>query len=253
MLELIRQAVTAEAFPALALATAVAALVRGFSGFGSAMIFVPVASAATSPQTAVVLLLMTDALLTLPMVVPAARRCVWREVLPLGAGALATVPLGVYLLLVVDPVPMRWTISILILVLVALLASGWRWSRPPSLARTAVVGGASGLTGGMTGLAGPPVILFWMAGHGGPATIRANIIVFFAMTGLFNFGAYLVGGLLTAERVAAGLALGPVYALALVAGIGLFRFASDRFFRLLAFGLCAFAALSGLPLLDGLR
>lgn len=252
MLELIRTAVTAEAFPALAVVTVLGALVRGFSGFGSAMIFVPVASALTSPQTAVVLLLLTDALVTLPMVVPAARRCVWREVLPLAGGALLTVPLGVHLLLVVDPVPMRWAICLLILVLVALLVSGWRWSRPPSRLRTALVGGVSGVTGGMTGLAGPPVILFWMAGHGGPATIRANIIVFFALTGLFNFVAYLVGGLLTAERVAGGLALIPIYGLALLAGIRLFRFASDRFFRLLAFGLCAFAALAGLPLLDGL-
>lgn len=252
MLELIGQAAAAESFPILALATALAALARGFSGFGSAMIFMPVASALTSPQTAVVLLLMTDTLLTLPMVVPAARRCNWREVLPLGAGAMLTVPLGVHLLLVVDPVTMRWIISCLILVLVGLLASGWRWSRPPSLPRTAAVGGASGLTGGMIGIAGPPVILFWMAGHGGPATIRANIIVFFTMTGLFNFIGYLLGGLLTTERIAAGIALIPVYAVALLVGIGLFRIASDRFFRLLAFILCAFAAISSLPALDGL-
>ncbi|MDF2094971.1 sulfite exporter TauE/SafE family protein [Aquibaculum arenosum] len=250
MFELIGRAMTADMFPLLAITAALAGLVRGFSGFGSAMILVPVASALTSPQTAVVLLLLTDTLLTVPMVVPAVKRCVWREVLPLAAGAMLTVPLGVHLLIVLDPIVMRWIISTLILVLVALLLSGWRWSRPPSLPRTAVVGGASGLTGGMAGIAGPPVILFWMAGHGGPATIRANIIVFFAMTGLFNLVAYILNGLLTSERVALGIALIPVYALALLIGARLFRFASERFFRLLAFSLCAFAALSGLPLLD---
>lgn len=250
MLELIGRSLSVDVFPVLVLATALAGLVRGFSGFGSAMILVPVASALTSPQTAVVLLLLTDTLLTMPMVVSAVKRCVWREVLPLAAGAMLTVPLGVHLLMVLDPIVMRWIISTLILVLVALLLSGWRWSRPPSLARTALVGGASGLTGGMAGIAGPPVILFWMAGHGGPATIRANIIVFFAMTGLFNLVAYILNGLLTSERVALGIALIPVYALALLIGARLFRFASERFFRLLAFTLCAFAALSGLPLLD---
>ena len=250
MFELSGRALTADILPLMAITAALAALVRGFSGFGSAMILVPVASALTSPQTAVVLLLLTDTLLTVPMVVPAVKRCVWREVLPLAAGAMLTVPLGVHLLIVLDPIVMRWIISTLILVLVALLLSGWRWSRPPSLPRTAVVGGASGLTGGMAGIAGPPVILFWMAGHGGPATIRANIIVFFAMTGLFNLVAYILNGLLTSERVALGIALIPVYALALLIGARLFRFASERFFRLLAFSLCAFAALSGLPLLD---
>src|SRR5699024_9294868 len=140
-------ALRAEAFPVLALTAVLAGLVRGFSGFGSAMVLVPVASALTSPQTAVVLLLFTDTLLTLPMVVPAARRCNWREVLPLAAGALCTVPLGVHLLLILDQTLLRWIISLLILILVALLASGWRWSGRPNLLHTGLVGGASGLTG----------------------------------------------------------------------------------------------------------
>lgn len=252
MSDLIWQALSAEVFPVLALAAVVADMVRGFSGFGSAMILVPIASALTDPQTAVVLLIFTDTLLTLPMVIPAGRRCLWREILPLAAGALCTVPLGVHLLLVLDQTLLRWIISLLILVLVGLLASGWRWSRPPSLLRTGLVGGASGLTGSMAGIAGPPVILFWMAGHGGPATIRSNIIVFFALTGMFNLIAYILNGLVTQERIAMGIALAPLYAVALLLGARAFRLATPSFFRALAFGLCAFAATSGLPLLDGL-
>ena len=91
-----------------------------------------------------------------------------------------------------------------------------------------------------------------MAGHGGPATIRSNIIVFFAMTGMFNLAAYVLNGLLTPERFATGMALAPLFALSLLLGARAFRLASPQFFRALAFGLCAFAALSGLPLLDGL-
>ena len=124
MSDLIWQALSAEVFPVLALAAVVAGMVRGFSGFGSAMILVPIASALTDPQTAVVLLIFTDTLLTLPMVIPAGRRCLWREILPLAAGALCTVPLGVHLLLVLDQTLLRWIISLLILVLVGLLASG---------------------------------------------------------------------------------------------------------------------------------
>lgn len=252
MFDLIWQALQADAFPVLAVTAVLAGMVRGFSGFGSAMILVPIASALTNPQTAVVLLIFTDTLLTLPMVLPALRRCVWREVLPLAAGALCTVPLGVHLLLLLDQTLLRWIISLLILVLAALLASGWRWSRPPSLLRTTMVGGASGFTGSMAGIGGPPVILFWMAGHGGPATIRSNIIVFFAMTGAFNLIAYFLNGLVTEERLATGVALAPLYACALLLGARAFRLATPQFFRALAFGLCAFAAISGLPLLDGL-
>src|SRR5262245_462667 len=168
MLDLIRDAVDTQVLVGLMLAATVAGLVRGLAGFGSAMIFIPVASALTDPPTAVVLLFVTDELLTIPLVVAATRRCAWREVLPLVLGAALTVPLGVWLLVVVDPLAMRWLISILILVLVGVLATGWRWSHRPGPASTVAVGGASGLSGGMTGLGGPPVILFWMAGQDSP-------------------------------------------------------------------------------------
>ena len=41
-------------------AAALAGLVRGFSGFGAAMVFVPIAGALYSPEQAVVLLFLTD-------------------------------------------------------------------------------------------------------------------------------------------------------------------------------------------------
>ena len=252
MLALIRDAAGTDVLIGLMVAGIVAGLVRGFSGFGAAMIFVPVASALTDPATAVILLFVIDELLTIPMVVSATRRCSWREVLPLSIGALFTVPIGVWLLVAVDPTAMRWVISILILVVVGVLATGWRWSRPPNLASTVAVGGASGLTGGMTGLGGPPVILFWMAGPDRPSVLRANVFVFLAFVGVFNLVGYVVGGLITAERLALGLALIPAYGLALLLGARLFRYATPGFFRGLAFGLCALAALTSLPLFDGL-
>jgi len=236
----------------IAVTAAVAGLVRGFSGFGSAMIFVPVASALTSPHTAVVVIFVCDTLLTVPLVIAAVRTCVWREVIPLAAGALATVPLGIWLLVVVDPTLMRWIISLLILTLVAVLASGWRWRREPTRPTTVAVGGASGLTGGMTGLAGPPVILFWMAGQDVPATVRANVITFLTLTGVFNCVGYIMSGLLTQDRVVSGLAIAPVYGLPLLLGVRLFRLATPGFFRALAFGLCATAALTSMPAFGGL-
>ena len=45
MFDLIWHALQADAFPVLALTAVLAGLVRGFSGFGSAMILVPIASA----------------------------------------------------------------------------------------------------------------------------------------------------------------------------------------------------------------
>ena len=84
----------------LAAAGALAGLVRGFSGFGAAMIFVPVASALYSPPLAVATMFLVDTLISLPLAIGAVRQAQWRPVLLIFAGAAATVPLGAWRLVV---------------------------------------------------------------------------------------------------------------------------------------------------------
>src|SRR3546814_5052405 len=113
-------------------------------------------------------------LATLHITLPSFRRCCWAEILPLTAGATLTVPLGVALLVAVDPQAMRWAISLSILLAVGVLASGWRLKRALSTAGTAAVGGLSGLAGGAAALYGPPLILFWLGGSAGAAQVRSE-------------------------------------------------------------------------------
>jgi hypothetical protein len=235
-------------FAGVALAALVAGLVRGFSGFGAAMVFIPVAAVLYTPQTAVVFLYIADGIVTLPLVVAALRHCDWREVAPLAAGATLAYPVGVKLLLAIDPEPMRWIISLLVLGLVAALASGWRYRTKPGLAGTVAVGGVAGLAGGTTGIAGPPIVLFWLAGQGLAPVVRANIMVFFAITTVVGGVLYLWSGLFTAPRVAGAVSLLPVYGLAIWLGARAFGLASETAYRRLALTLCAAAGLIGLPL-----
>jgi uncharacterized membrane protein YfcA len=241
--------------PALLVAAAVlflAGLVRGFAGFGAAMVFVPVAAALYEPALAVAVIYLVDGIASVPLAVPAVRRCVWREVLALAGGAALTVPAGAWLLVNVEPTPLRWAISLLILVAVAALGSGWRYRRPPGLKTTVAVGAASGLAGGLAALYGPPVILFWLGGQGAAAQVRANIITFFLLTTVISGIAYLTQGLFTAERLGMAAVLLPLYLAGIYSGARSFRFASETFFRRLALGLCAAVAVVSLPLWERL-
>ena len=77
----------------IALAIAVlAGMVRGFSGFGSAQIYIPLIAAVYSPRVAAVTLLIIDALGTAPFTVRAFAYCTWREVLPMSIAAAIAVP-----------------------------------------------------------------------------------------------------------------------------------------------------------------
>ena len=232
-------------------AASLAGLVRGFSGFGGAMVFMPVASLLYEPKLAAVWLLAADTIASLSMLPDAVRRCVWREVLPLAAGAIVAIPAGVILLVIADPDIIRWTICMVILIVVVLMARGWRYSRRLGPAATLGTGALAGLSGGTTGLSGPPVVLLWLGGLGNAATVRANLVTFFFITALAMTAAYWWNGLFTAESLAGALLLVVAYWLPLWIGSHLFVRSSERQFRIAALALCAFAALAGLPLWRG--
>jgi uncharacterized membrane protein YfcA len=234
---------------ALAVA-ALAGLVRGFAGFGAALVFVPVASALVGPQTAVIMLWLADTLPTLPIVLPALRECNWRQVAPVAAGYALAVPAGVLLLSQGDPLTLRWFMAGLVALLLALLASGWRYSGQPRAPIGVGVGAISGFFGGAAQLAGPPVLAYWLGGPDRHWRVRANVIVFFALGTVFSGISFATGGLFTEDRIVRGIAMAPVYGLAIVIGARGFRLTSETAFRRLAFTLIALAGVVSLPLLD---
>ncbi|MBS7545220.1 sulfite exporter TauE/SafE family protein [Ancylobacter oerskovii] len=236
-----------------AIATAlIAGATRGFSGFGGALIFMPLVGAVFSPKLAAPTLLVIDTVLTLPMVLQAMRACIWRQVAPLGLGAVAAVPLGVWLLEEIDPVVLRWAIATLAVALLMLLILGRGWQAPHSLAAKLGIGALSGMLGGAAQLSGPPVVVYWLGTGQNAALVRANLFAFFALTTLASGTAYVSRGLVTAEVLKLSLVLGPTYALGLVAGARGFRLANDRQFRLIAYWVIALSAVASVPLLDPL-
>ncbi|QDO97173.1 sulfite exporter TauE/SafE family protein [Ferrovibrio terrae] len=233
---------------AVAGAAALAGLVRGFSGFGGAMVFMPIASLLYEPKLAAILLFIADDIAALAMLPAAVRRCIWREVLLLGIAAVIAVPFGVALLVVADADVMRWVICLVILLAVVLMALGWRYTGRLGLPATLGTGMLAGLSGGAAALPGPPVVLLWLGGQGNAATVRANLIVFFGFTATASGIAYWWSGLFTQTSLLMSLPLIPAYLLPLSLGSRLFARSSEQQFRRVALALCAFAALSGLPL-----
>jgi uncharacterized membrane protein YfcA len=234
---------------ALAIAT-ISGLVRGFSGFGSALIYMPLIAAVYDPRIAAVTLLLVDFTCSTPFVIGQLRRCTWSEVIPISIAMVVTVPLGTWLLVVLDPIVLRWAISILVLGLVIVLISGWRYRGPSTLPITTGVGFVAGIGAGAAQIAGPPVILYWMSRGNNAATLRANLMVFFLICSLVLIAVYAAQGLFTARPIALAMLFGPTYIAGVAIGARSFRAASDRLYRNVAYAICLLAALLSLPLLD---
>jgi len=240
--------VTSAAFAVAVGAALLAGTVRGFSGFGSALILSPSLSALYGPGVAVPVALLLELALVVPFVPPALRLADRPRVALLCAAAVVTVPLGARLLSVVDEVTLRWAICVVVLVAVAILGLGWRHHGQPKPAATAATGALSGLLGGSTGLSGPPVIFYELAGSAPLPRVRANFNLFFAWIDVVALTAFAIGGTLGGESVLLAATLVLPYLVAAGAGARLFGLASETFYRRLALTVLVGVAIVSLPL-----
>ncbi|MFI4972236.1 MAG: TSUP family transporter [Hyphomicrobiales bacterium] len=240
-------------FPIALGIAALAGMVRGFSGFGSALVYMPLISAVYGPTVAAPTLLLIDSICSLPIALHAMPQCNWREVAPVSIAGAVVLPFGALALVVVDPLSLRWFIAVLVLAALATLVAGWRYHGRPTLAASLGVGALAGFGGGAVQIGAPPLLVFWLGGNNNAVTVRANIMVYFIMQGALSMVMYFFSGLFNAQAIVLSLLLGLPFALAMAGGAYWFHGSSDALYRRAAYLIIALAALVSLPVFDGLR
>ena len=224
---------------------------RGFSGFGSALIFMPLASSVAAPRLVAALLLVIDFIAAAPLLPNAWRQADRKATAVMVAGALVGVPIGTWCLSRFDPVTTRWIISCFVGALLLLLLSGWRYRGKDHPALSIGIGGLSGFTSGLAQTGGPPIVGYWLGRPIGPVIARANILLFFGASDFFSLVSYAVAALITPDAIRFSLLVGPVYGIGVWFGSQLFGRASEKLFRAICYALIAAAAIVGLAALDG--
>jgi uncharacterized membrane protein YfcA len=249
-------AVVMNFFPDVAMSTLVllvliglaSGLSRGFSGFGAALIFVPLAGALVGPKLAAPILVVVDGVFASYLIPSSLRTGNRVDVGLMLVGALVGVPIGSMMLTHFEPLTLRWMIAGMATAMLVLLASGWRYHGKPHALATVVVGAISGLFSGIAQIGGPPVVSYWMGTNTGMEQLRANIILFFAFSGLITVATYLWGGLMTLEVLKFSLFVGPAYGIGTWAGSKMFNLASPQVFRTISLVLIAIAVLTSLTI-----
>ncbi len=228
----------------------ISGLVRGFTGFGSALIYIPLISAIYGPRIAAPTLLLIDTLCALPFALHAAPNCNMREVTAVSiAGALA-LPIGVMALLWVDALTLRWFIAFLVLVALTALVAGWRYRGKPNIGVSLGAGALAGLGAGAVQIGAPPLLVFWLGGDNKAATVRANIMAYFIVQGTLSVVLYAYNGLFGAQTLSLALLLGVPFAVALAFGAFSFHGSSEMLYRRIAYIVIALAGIASMPVFD---
>ncbi|MEO3472402.1 sulfite exporter TauE/SafE family protein [Roseomonas sp. CAU 1739] len=236
----------------IAVAALVGGLSRGFSGFGAALVFVPLASAAVGPRAAVPVLALLETVSCLVFLPGAWRYAARREVSVMVAGAILAVPVGSLILAHADPVGLRWGLTVLVFMAVGLLASGWRYRGRDSVPLTLGVGAAGGLMSGAAMLGGVPPAVWWLGRSATARVMRASMNLYFAILTVAIVLAFAWRGLFGWPGLWLALVAGPAYGAGLWGGAALFGLASETTFRRAAYALILAAAVLGMPLWDPL-
>lgn len=162
-----------------------AAYVRGLTGFGMAIILVPLLGLLIPPEEAVVLGILLQLLIgpvgLRKTVVEADRQ----SAIPIGVIAMVFTPLGMATLAMTPPDVARLLITgaaVAAFVAVILPKSGS--NARPGKATIAATGVASGLLTGFAAMPGPPVVPFYLRRRMDPRIARASMLTIFFLTAI---------------------------------------------------------------------
>jgi len=209
----------------------VAGLLRGFVGFGAALISVPVFSLVLGPHAAIAVnnvMGLPAVFLLLPEAIRRAERAV---VLPICTAIFAAAPIGTWALVSIDPAIMSVAISTLVLIMVAFLASGWRLRGRIGIGKLVAAGVAGGFVQGVAGVGGPPVVAVALSRPGDASQQRANVLALMTAVSLSSILPLLYHGLFTRQTVIIGLVLIPFYSAATALGARYFTLGGQRHYR----------------------
>ena len=195
---------------AIALAAAMtfgAAAIRGLTGFGMAIILVPLLGLVIRPDQAVVLAILLQFLIGpvgIKTIIADSDRP--SSLMIAGFAVLAT-PFGLWLLAHTAPDVARLLISLIAIGAFILVILPKGQAVVPGRAVTAATGVAAGVLTGFAAMPGPPVVPYYLRGAFTPVTARASMMLIFFATAIAGTIASTLLGLATLPLILLAVAL----------------------------------------------
>jgi uncharacterized membrane protein YfcA len=229
----------------MAVAVLVAALVRGYCGFGYSAMVVAASGLVTSPLHFVAVVVILEMAMSLQAASGIVKDIDWQRVGYLMAGAVVGLPLGLWALTSVSDNTARAVISGYILLMCGILLIGWRMQGEVKGPANLIAGLVSGLANA-PGMGGLPVAAYFAAQPMPTAIFRATMIAYAPLLDLYATPLFWWSGLISIDTFWAALMALPLTVLGNWLGSRHFLRTDPQSFR--RFAICLLAALATLGL-----
>ena len=212
---------------------------RGFVGFGGALVSILVISLLIGPRAAVAIAALSGLPAMVQLLPAAIRHAERRFVVPFALATFVAAPLGTLVLVALDPALMKMAIAAFVLLMVTMLWRGWRLPAGAGTVGTAAAGVAAGFIQGSAGVGGPPAVAVALARPGTAERQRANTIGAVSGLNLCALAPLWFFGLFTPQVLLFTAVVTPLYSLGTWQGSRYFTRGGERHFRIAALALLA--------------
>ncbi len=208
-----------------------AAIVRGYSGFGFSLLAITALSLLHAPATIIPSVFLLEIAASIHLLPGLWRDIHWRSLVPLVIGTGIGTPIGLTFLTSVPAAPMQIALGLFVFAVTCLLWIGFTLKTMPGNIVSSTAGLAAGVANGAFGIGGPPVVLFYFASPAGNIVGRATLVAYFLLTDFIGLAFLSRENLVTADVLLRTLTFLP----ALLAGVWLgarsFKNANPVIFR----------------------
>ena len=205
---------------------------QSLTGFGSALVAVPLLSLYLDAKLAVVIATLLSTVISAPLIVEVRRQVRLTKVVPLAIGSLVGVPLGILILKTVDAGVLKILVAVVVILASALLFLAPRLKLGQRNTLSSLVTGAlSGLLRASTSMAGPPVVLYTLSHEQEIEEFRSTVLGVFLFTGVLTIPGFFVADLVSNDALVATAVAVPGMVLGLLIGIVLRARVEPKLFR----------------------
>ncbi len=174
-----------------------ASLVQGITGFGFALIAVPLLSLFIPELRNITPIIVIYSFLTNIIIFYKTKQYIdFKKILPLIIFGIIATPLGTYILLYINVNTLKVIVGTIIVITALAMLKNYKIKINKQNISYGVVGLLSGFLNGSTGLSGPPVVLFLTNQNTDKDVFRANLTLYGIATNVFAIILFISEGII---------------------------------------------------------
>ena len=227
------------------MSVAVAAFAQALSGFGFALVSVPLMTLVVDPKDAVIISTFIGAFNSVYQAVADRSHADWGHVRRLTIASYLGMPFGFLAFVLVSDGMLRALVGSAVIVAAVLLVRGF--ALPAGSHRyDSLLGVVSGVLSTSTSTNGPPLVFVLQARQLEPAVFRATINTIFSLVNIGAVSVFVASGRVTADGVLGVAVALPSTVLFLFVGMAMRKHVEGERFRYLVLGLLVLSGVSAL-------